>query len=86
MLNLKITEIRKRTRVQDIVQFVLKQKWKWAGHVSVSDNTVTKGVLRGALTQKSMLRLRVAMARARYLHHRRHKSYRKLLFDAERLT
>ena len=34
MLNLKIkdkvpyTEIRKRTRVQDIVQFVLKQKWK----------------------------------------------------------
>ena len=44
MFNLKIkdkvpyTEIRKRTRVQDIVQFVLKQKWKWAGHVARLDD------------------------------------------------
>ena len=44
MLKLKIkdkvpyTEIRKRTRVQDIVQFVLKQKWKWAGHVARLDD------------------------------------------------
>ena len=32
------TEIRKRTRVQDIVQFVLKHKWKWAGHVARLDD------------------------------------------------
>ena len=44
MLNLEIkdkvpyTEIRKRTTVQDIVQFVLKQKWKWAGHVARLDD------------------------------------------------
>ena len=51
MLNLKIkdkvsyTEIRKRTRVQDIVQFVLKQKWKWAGHVArLDDNRWTQTV------------------------------------------
>ena len=51
MLNLKIkdkvpyTEIRKRTRVQDIVQFVLKQKWKWAGHVArLDDNRWTQRV------------------------------------------
>ena len=40
MLKLKIkdkvpyTEIRKRTRVQDIVQFVLKQKWEMGGACS----------------------------------------------------
>ena len=51
MLKLKIkdkvpyTEIRKRTRVQDIVQFVLKQKWKWAGHVArLDDNRWTQRV------------------------------------------
>ena len=51
MLNLKIkdkipyTEIRKRTRVQDIVHFVLKQKWKWAGHVArLDDNRWTQRV------------------------------------------
>ena len=52
MLKLKIkdkvpyTEIRKRTRVQeDIVKFVLKQKWKWAGHVArLDDNRWTQRV------------------------------------------
>ena len=51
MLDLKIkdkfpyTEIKKRTRVQDIVQFVLKQKWKWAGHVArLDDNRWTQRV------------------------------------------
>ena len=39
------TEIRKRTRVQDIVQFVLKQKWKWAGRVArLDDNRWTQKV------------------------------------------
>ena len=41
------TEIRKRTRVQDIVQFVLKQKWKWAGHVArLDDNRWTQRVTK----------------------------------------
>ena len=36
---------RKRTRVQDIVQFVLKQKWKWARHVArLDDNRWTQTV------------------------------------------
>ncbi|GFN77097.1 protein sidekick-1 [Plakobranchus ocellatus] len=30
----KCSEIRKRTQIQDIVDFVAKQKWKWAGHVA----------------------------------------------------
>ena len=49
MINLKIkdkfpyTEIIKITRVQDIVQFELKQKWKWAGHVArLDDNSWTQ--------------------------------------------
>ncbi|GFO41155.1 endonuclease-reverse transcriptase [Plakobranchus ocellatus] len=28
----KCSKIRKRTQIQDIVDFVAKQKWKWAGH------------------------------------------------------
>ena len=51
MLKLKVkdkvpcTEIRKRTGVQDVVQFVLKQKWKWAGHVArTNDNRWTQRV------------------------------------------
>ena len=41
----KCADIRKRTGVQDIVQFVLKQKWKWAGHVArLSDNRWTQRV------------------------------------------
>ena len=58
MLNLKIkdkvpyTEIRKRTRVQDIVQFVLKQKWKWAGHVArLDDNRWTQRVTEWQLRE-----------------------------------
>ncbi|GFN90689.1 endonuclease-reverse transcriptase [Plakobranchus ocellatus] len=35
-------EIRKRTQLQDIVDFVAKQKWKWAGHVArLKDNRWT---------------------------------------------
>ncbi|GFR79705.1 endonuclease-reverse transcriptase [Elysia marginata] len=43
MLKLKVkdkvpcTETRKRTRVQNVVQFALKQKWNWAGHVARFD-------------------------------------------------
>ncbi|GFS02008.1 endonuclease-reverse transcriptase [Elysia marginata] len=39
------TEMRKRTGVQDVVQFALKQKWKWAGHVDrFDDNRWTQRV------------------------------------------
>ena len=51
MLKIKVkdriacSEIRKKTGVQDIVQFVLKQKWKWAGHVArLTDNRWTQRV------------------------------------------
>ena len=27
-------EIRRRTQVKDIVDFITKQKWKWAGHAA----------------------------------------------------
>ncbi|GFN77359.1 endonuclease-reverse transcriptase [Plakobranchus ocellatus] len=38
----KCSEIRKRTQIQDIVDFVAKQKWKWAGHVArLKDNRWT---------------------------------------------
>ena len=40
MLDLKLkdkipcSEIRKRTKIIDIIEYTLKQKWKWAGHIA----------------------------------------------------
>ena len=40
MLDLKLkdkipcSEIRKRTKIIDIIECTLKQKWKWAGHIA----------------------------------------------------
>ena len=49
MLDLKLqdkipcSEIRKRTKIIDIIEYTLKQKWRWAGHMSrMKDNTWTK--------------------------------------------
>ena len=37
------SEIRKRTKVIDIIEYTLKQKWKWAGHIArLKDNRWTK--------------------------------------------
>ena len=37
------SEIRKRTKVIDITEYTLKQKWKWAGHIArLKDNRWTK--------------------------------------------
>ena len=49
MLNLKLQDkmpcsvIRKRTKINDIVEYTLKQKWRWAGHIArMKDNRWTK--------------------------------------------
>ena len=49
MLDLKLkdkipcSEIRKRTKVINIIEYTLKQKWKWAGHIArLKDNRWTK--------------------------------------------
>ena len=49
MLDLKLqdkipcSEIRKRTKIIDVIEYTLKQKWKWAGHISrMKDNRWTK--------------------------------------------
>ena len=49
MLDLKLkdktpcSEISKRTKIIDIIEYTLKQKWKWAGHIArLKDNTWTK--------------------------------------------
>ena len=49
MLDLKLqdktpcSEIRKRTKIIDIIAYTLKQKWKWAGHIArMEDNRWTK--------------------------------------------
>ena len=49
MLDLKLqdkipcSEIRKRTKIIDIIECTLKQKWKWAGHIArMKDNRWTK--------------------------------------------
>ena len=49
MLDLKLkdkipcTEIRKRTKIIDTIEYTLKQKWKWAGHIArLKDNRWTK--------------------------------------------
>ena len=37
------SEIRKRTKIIDIIEYTLKQKWKWAGHIArLEDNRWTK--------------------------------------------
>ena len=28
------SEIRKRTKITDIIEYTLKQKWRWAGHIA----------------------------------------------------
>ena len=49
MLDLKLkdkipcAEIRKRTKIIDIIEYTLKQKWKWAGHIArLKDNWWTR--------------------------------------------
>ena len=49
MLDLKLkdkipcAEIRKRTKIIDIIEYTLKQKWKWAGHIArLKDNRWTR--------------------------------------------
>ena len=47
MLDLKYkipcSEIRKRTKITDITEYTLKQKWRWARHIArMKDNTWTK--------------------------------------------
>ena len=49
MLDLKLkdkipcSEIRKRTQIIDIIEYTLKQKWKWAGHIArLKDNRWTR--------------------------------------------
>ena len=49
MLDLKLqdkipcSEIRKRTKINDSIEYTLKQKWKWAGHIArMKDNRWTK--------------------------------------------
>ena len=48
MLGLKLqdkisySEIRKRTKI-DIIEYILRQKWRWAGHIKrMKDNRWTK--------------------------------------------
>ena len=37
------SEIRKRTKIIDIIEYTLKQKWRWAGHIArMKDNRWTK--------------------------------------------
>ena len=41
--NIPCSEIRKRTKITDIIEYTLKQKWGWAGHIArVKDNRWTK--------------------------------------------
>ncbi|GFO28611.1 endonuclease-reverse transcriptase [Plakobranchus ocellatus] len=49
MLNIKLKdriptiEIRKKTQVIDVVQYIQRQKWRWAGHIArEKDNRWTK--------------------------------------------
>ena len=36
-------DIRKRTKIIDIIEYTLKQKWKWAGHIArLKDNRWTR--------------------------------------------
>ena len=34
------SEIRKRTKIVDIIEYTLKQKWRWAGHIAIMEITL----------------------------------------------
>ena len=37
------SEIRRRTKIINIIEYTLKQKWRWAGHIArMKDNRWTK--------------------------------------------
>ena len=43
LLPIPCAEIRKRTKIIDIIEYTLKQKWKWAGHIArLKDNRWTR--------------------------------------------
>ena len=46
--NIPCSEIRKRTKIIDIIEYTLKQKWRWAGHISrMKDNRWTNTAQSG---------------------------------------
>ena len=46
-------EIRKRTKIIGIIEYTLKQKWKWAGHIArLEDNRRTKRLHRVATKER----------------------------------
>ena len=63
MLDLKLqdkipcSEIRKRTKIIDIIEYTLKQKWRWAGHIArLKDNRWTKRWHRVATKEKEEIK------------------------------
>ena len=59
MLDLKLqdkipcSEHRKRTKIIDIIEYTLKQKWKWAGHIArMKDNTRVDQALHRVATKE----------------------------------
>ena len=43
------SEIRKRTKIIDIMDHTLKQKWRWAGHTARMDSRWTKRCTEGTV-------------------------------------
>ena len=59
MLNLKLqdqipcSEIRKRTKIIDIIEYTLKQKWKWVSHIArMKDNNYVDQTLHRVATKE----------------------------------
>ena len=43
---------KKRTKIIDIIEFTLKQKWKWAGHIArLKDRRIWKALIEGYILQ-----------------------------------
>ena len=36
------SEIRERTKTIDIIEYTLKQKWRWAGHIAITKESMWK--------------------------------------------
>ena len=47
------SEIRKRTKITDIIEYSLKQKWRWAGHNSKNEGQQVDQTLHRVATKES---------------------------------
>ena len=50
------SEIRKKARIIDIIEYTLKQKWRWAGHIARMKDKVDQPLHRVATKEREEIK------------------------------